>query len=167
MTDPSKKEVIWFTWSRGPSAQSRRGPVRMRRRDKKYIWYTASHGQEIYRVNAMNVKIIFEWKATCRCHRITPLKNWLRKTQTMALTPAVQHEFFYSFGDSIWRRHVAFPSKIILISLVHDHKDTRKAWFRTRCVYAPPAVQPASTCLADSSSASRFFIEYIVSELGG
>ena len=26
MTDPSRKEVIWLTWSRGPSAQSRRGP---------------------------------------------------------------------------------------------------------------------------------------------
>ncbi len=61
--------------------------------------------------------VIFDWKATCRRHRMTPnnrlrgvVNCWPDNGSTLA------DEFCkYPFGDLLWRGHVAFPSKIILI----------------------------------------------------
>ncbi len=64
-----------------------------------------------------NVKIILEWKATCRHHRWHPKHRlvWPMARGKEVIT-AVQHKFSsYSFGDFLWRRHGASHSKTIFL----------------------------------------------------
>ncbi len=61
-------------------------------------------------------------KGTCDLHRIARKKPVLWRVWPMAgdkeATPALQHDLWHSLGNFLlWKRHVAFPPKIVQYSL--------------------------------------------------
>ncbi len=84
-----------------------------------YIWTTFC--TSIYNVVAKNIKTILEGGQSCCFHRRIHQKTDSEERHK-EMTPAAQLAFFLcSFGDFLWRRHVSFPSKTILMFFVSQY----------------------------------------------